>query len=91
MAQENQYLELQELQEPQRLRSTSSGRFGDQDSDTDSEVNYYNFLCVRLKLLVAYIRRLEPKVSLHKSCIENSRIQPYLSPWQSPNVSESES
>ena len=47
MAQENQYLELQELQEPQRLRSTSSGRFGDQDCDTDSEVNYYNFLYVR--------------------------------------------
>ena len=44
IGQENQYLELQE---PQRLRSTSSGRFDDQDSDTDSEVNYYNFLYVR--------------------------------------------
>ena len=47
MTQDNQYLELQQLQEPQRLRSTSSGRNGDEDSNTDSEPHYYNFLVAR--------------------------------------------
>ena len=34
----NEYLQLQ------RLRTHSSGRFGDLDSSGDSEQNYYNFI-----------------------------------------------
>ena len=38
---ENDYLELQ------RLRTLSSGRFGDEDSDYNEEMLYYNFIAFR--------------------------------------------